>query len=160
MSSVRGLFSARPSSDALAITQSGVALCSTPCKVLRFAPTPLSRGLRTLTASPRSSRTGSYVMAAETLHRPTPLTNDVVEVDDGFAWRYSAVHFADATRHPLHVARCEALIDRRPQVTVDNPDSDNVFCPTSHHVCLVDPEDAGRTRSATMAIAARLAINR
>ena len=33
-----------------------VELCSTPCKVLRFAPTPLARGLRTLTASARSSR--------------------------------------------------------------------------------------------------------
>ena len=38
-----------------------VDLCSTPYKVLRFAPTPLAppgaRGLRTLTASARSSRT-------------------------------------------------------------------------------------------------------
>jgi len=53
-----------------------VELCSTPCKVLRFAPTPLAhpnaaaalgapgaRGLRTLTASARSSRSGSYVPA-------------------------------------------------------------------------------------------------
>ncbi len=38
-----------------AITRSSVALCSTPYKVLRFAPTPLTRGLRTLTASVRSS---------------------------------------------------------------------------------------------------------
>jgi hypothetical protein len=30
-------------------------LCSAPYKVLRFAPTPLTRGLRTLTAPPRSS---------------------------------------------------------------------------------------------------------
>jgi hypothetical protein len=34
-----------------------VELCSTPSKVLRFAPTPLPRGLRTLTAPARSSRT-------------------------------------------------------------------------------------------------------
>ena len=39
-----------------AVTFVSVELCSTPCKVLRFAPTPLARGLRTLTASARSSR--------------------------------------------------------------------------------------------------------
>ena len=38
-----------------AITATSIALCSPPCKVLRFAPTPLPRGLRTLTAPARSS---------------------------------------------------------------------------------------------------------
>jgi hypothetical protein len=31
-------------SNPLAITQASVALCSTPCKVLRFAPTPRTAG--------------------------------------------------------------------------------------------------------------------
>jgi hypothetical protein len=52
--------SARPSDRMRAgpaVTYVSVELCSTPYKVLRVAPTPLARGLRTLTASARSSRT-------------------------------------------------------------------------------------------------------
>lgn len=39
--------------DAPAITRSMLALCSAPCKALRFASTALARGLRALTVPAR-----------------------------------------------------------------------------------------------------------
>jgi len=73
-----------------AVTFVRVELCSTPCKVLRFAPTPLARGLRTLTASARSSRT-RLLRDGRRLHAGLLRTFVMTELDDGSAWRYSEV---------------------------------------------------------------------
>jgi hypothetical protein len=79
-----------------AITASSMALCSAPCKALRFAPTPLARGLRALTAPPRSSTNGTYVMAGRVAAPAVVLTLDV-----GFGAALSCRYLAGATRHPL-----------------------------------------------------------
>ena len=71
-----------------------VELCSTPSKVLRFAPTPLARGLRTLTASARSSRpwllrAGRVCVLA--CSRTFVMTSVMTELDDGSGRRYSEI---------------------------------------------------------------------
>ena len=103
-------------------TSVSVELCSTPSKVLRFAPTPLARGLRTLTASARSSRpwllrAGQVSVRAGAMSRETDTL--MTSVDDERLTTVSCGgilrSLRDATRHPLHVARREALIERRPR---------------------------------------------
>ena len=54
-------------SDAPAITQSMLDLCSAPCKARRFAPPAHARGLRALTVPARRSRLGHYVMAGSVM---------------------------------------------------------------------------------------------
>lgn len=95
-----------------AITRSRLALCSAPCKALRFAPPAHARGLRALTVPARSPSLGHCVMANGEwrLAGPTSIIDGHVER------RYAAVIGA-AFRHTLRdwtILR-GADADRRPQ---------------------------------------------
>ena len=133
-------------------------LCSTPCKVLRFAPTPLRAGPRTLTASARSSRT--WLLRDGRVRCGPVRTFVMAELDDGFASAVFCDHFADATRHPLHVARREALIDRRPRArSTASRLTQTVLLGIAPHVHRRSRTRESRTIAVT-AIAARLAAQR
>jgi hypothetical protein len=111
-----------------------MSLCSAPSTLFALLRPRVPRGLRAWTALARSA-IGSYVMAGS-----IALAGSTAEFDDVFERRYIHKSLADAIRHPLHVARCEALIDRRPRARVDSiPDPRHVFLLDVAAMCLVDP---------------------
>lgn len=137
----------------------GFELCSAPCKALRFTSTPLTRGLRALTAPARSSSIGSYVMAGNVT--PLKFSNlgfSNLGIDVKSARRYSANISPVLSEHPLRfaVTACGARFHLTASGHRSNAPKNNKFRGVAHRACALTSHTELRRRQPSALSNARL----